>query len=269
MTLTAAWVRHLKQGEELVVATDSRLRFGRAWDCCPKLFMLPRSDAVLCFAHNTAFAYPIIHQVRTAVEFYAKARSRAMDLGAMRGHILRVMNGMLPFIHDTPRGMSGAEDLDTVFLLAGYSWLQGAFRIWSFHYDAEARFFKYDTARRYGTRRYLFAGDEVKEARRRLAEILRKRGKGSSDGLDMEPFEVLRDMSRDKAYPSIGGPPQVCKVYRHMNVMPYAIAWPDRDGAVSLLGRPLLPYERTTLLVLDPDTLETFNQEPSAPEPAT
>jgi hypothetical protein len=69
MTLTAAWVRNLTESEELVVATDSRLRFGREWDCCPKLFTPPRSDAVISFAHNTAFAYPMIQQVRMAIEY--------------------------------------------------------------------------------------------------------------------------------------------------------------------------------------------------------
>jgi hypothetical protein len=192
-----------------------------------------------------------------------------MDLGAMRGHILRVLNGMLPYLRNPARGQSGFEDLDTVFLLAGYSWIMGAFRIWSLHFDAEAKHFRFRSARKTGARRVLFAGDETREASRRLSKILRDREKGPSDGFDMEPFEVIRDMSRDEAFGSIGGPPQLCKVYRHMNVMPYAIAWPDRHGDVSLLGRPLLPYEQTSLLVLDPDTLETYNHEPTELETAT
>jgi hypothetical protein len=46
------------------------------------------------------------------------------------------------------------------------------------------------------------------------------------------------------------------KVYRHMNAVPIAVRWPNGTaGSLSVLGRPLLPYERTQLLAIDPDTL--------------
>ncbi|HTG17396.1 MAG TPA: hypothetical protein VK747_19250 [Blastocatellia bacterium] len=94
MTLLAAWIRKEKSTEELVIATDSRLRFGAAWDCCPKILMLPRSDAVLCFAGDTMYAYPIMLQIRNAIEMYGKARSRAMDITDLRGHVLRIIEDM-------------------------------------------------------------------------------------------------------------------------------------------------------------------------------
>lgn len=47
------------------------------------------------------------------------------------------------------------------------------------------------------------------------------------------------------------------KMYRHMNVKPYAIYWPNRASAmISLFGRPLLDYETTEGSVMDPDSLE-------------
>ena len=55
----------------------------------------------------------------------------------------------------------------------------------------------------------------------------------------------------------IGGAPQIMKVYRHANCMPYAIYWPSKESReVSLIGRPLLDYERSSYLVMDPDTLK-------------
>jgi hypothetical protein len=43
-----------------------------------------------------------------------------------------------------------------------------------------------------------------------------------------------------------------------------AVVWPQRsEGTVTLLGRPRLPYERTSSMVLDPDTLETYQQPPA------
>ena len=77
---------------------------------------------------------------------------------------------------------------------------------------------------------------------------------GEPHPLDMEPFEVLRDMTREEAYPSIGGPPQVVKVYRHMNSLPFGVYWPTRESGVkTLLGRPLLDYEIPGAPVIDPD----------------
>lgn len=44
----------------------------------------------------------------------------------------------------------------------------------------------------------------------------------------MEPFEVLRDMLREKnevKYPLIGGSPQLIKIYKHLNRTPIAVKW--------------------------------------------
>ena len=75
----------------------------------------------------------------------------------------------------------------------------------------------------------------------------------------MEPLEVLREICRDPAFPEIGGAPQVVKIYRHMNCMPYAVFWPNRKSqTITFMGRPLLRYEMTSYMVIDPDSLETF-----------
>ena len=77
----------------------------------------------------------------------------------------------------------------------------------------------------------------------------------------MEPFEVLRDVIREQWHPAIGGPPQIVKVCKHMNVMPYCVYWPNKASeTITFLGRTLLDYELFPQLILDPDTLLT---EPS------
>jgi hypothetical protein len=71
---------------------------------------------------------------------------------------------------------------------------------------------------------------------------------------DMEPFEVLRDMLRSNRYSSIGGAPQLVKIYEHMNATPFGVYWPSKDsGEATMLGRPLLNYERPSWGILDPD----------------
>ncbi len=70
MTLSVAWIRKVKNTEELVIATDSRLRWGRAWDCCPKIIPLVRQDSVLCFAGNTQYAYPMMVQINNSISMH-------------------------------------------------------------------------------------------------------------------------------------------------------------------------------------------------------
>lgn len=87
---------------------------------------------------------------------------------------------------------------------------------------------------------------------------------GTKAALDMEPLEVLIDMLRSEKYPAIGGAPQVVKAYRHRNTLPMGVLWKkpdyiegpeDTKKSVFIFGRPLMGYERTLGLILDPDNL--------------
>ncbi len=270
MTLSLAWVRDTGSTKELVMATDSRLRAGRAWDVGPKLLQLPRTDCAICFAGDTDDAYPFMLHMASAIGDYPKSRSRGMDIYDLKGHTLRVFDHMRTYISDLPSGQDAPTPPNANFIFGGYSWRKKRFAIWLLHFDHHlGRFaFRPATHWRQGNRakRIMFAGDHIPEAKARLAALLRARNKLTSGGFDMEPFEVLRDMLRSGEYPLIGGAPQVLKIYEFMNVMSFAVVWPNSEtGTVTLLGRPLLPYERTTSRVLDPDSLETFQQPPVTP----
>jgi hypothetical protein len=92
----------------------------------------------------------------------------------------------------------------------------------------------------------------------KLADLIKTKDNASSlDKLDFEPFEVVRDMLRNtsKAH-TIGGPPQVVKVYQYSECVPLGVWWPDRtQGTPHLQGRKFFGYERTERFFLDPDTL--------------
>jgi hypothetical protein len=71
-----------------------------------------------------------------------------------------------------------------------------------------------------------FVGDAevVKAAKRRLVALTFARyGYFKKMPFDMEPFEVLRDMLRSNQYSSIGGAPQLVKIYEHMNATPFGV----------------------------------------------
>jgi hypothetical protein len=101
-----------------------------------------------------------------------------------------------------------------------------------------------------------FVGDHdaVADAKVRLVEQLRERGRLISGGLNMEPFDVLRDIIRSQRFPSVGGAPQVVKIYEHMNSVPFGVFWPDRRSTqITVFGRPLMAYEKVSWRVIDPD----------------
>ncbi|MFI5091108.1 MAG: hypothetical protein ACHP7P_13715 [Terriglobales bacterium] len=244
------------------MASDSRLRFGCAWDCGPKVLLMPRSDVAICFAGDTFYAYPLMLQLSSAIAHYGKSRSRALDVFDLKGHTLRVFNKMRSLISDLPSGRESPDPPDTRFILGGYSWKKKKFAIWVLHFNAYSKAFVFHPVtpwRASGRKQVAIEGDHVPEAKKLLIEKLRAAGKISSGGFDMEPFEVLRDMIRSGDYPSIGGPPQLVKIYEHMNVVPYGVYWPNREsGEVTMLGRPLLAYETPERRILDPDTLKTY-----------
>jgi hypothetical protein len=214
----------------------------------------------MCFAGNTMYAYPVMLQVIAAVSQHPRLLGRGMDLEDLKGHLVRVLNSMVALIHDLPIGAT--DDPDTTFLLCGWSWKRGEFKVWLLHYDASIKKFTFRPTKRWtGLNRdklLAFTGDYEDEYKKLLISLLRNKNKLASGGFDMEPFEVLRDMLRDSTFHLIGGAPQVIKAYKSCSYKPYAVFWPNRAAAtVNLLGRPLLDYEQSDYLVLDPDTLET------------
>lgn len=260
MTISVAWVRKVGTVEELVFASDSRLGFGCRWDCCPKILALPRGDAVISFAGDTMYAYPVMLQAISAVSQHPKLLSRGLNLDELKGHLLRILNDMVSLIHDLPS--DGGDDPDTTFLFGGWSWKHNQFKVWLLHFDAHLKKFTFRPTSRWrdlnSDKLFAFTGDYEDEYKARLASLLRKKRKIEKGGFDMEPFEVLRDMLREATFDNIGGAPQIMKVYKYSSSKPYAVFWPDRAAAtVNLLGRPLLNYEQSDYLVLDPDTLKT------------
>ncbi len=232
---------------------------------CPKLFSLPRSDALMAFAGDTLWAYPLVLQTMNDLLAFTASRERRTDIRAARAHALRVVNQLMA---DRPPPPGGGPDVETEFLFGGWSWESLDFRLWRFRWSAERDTYWHETIRRGEIGLVAWIGDRdfdnpardlVGIAKAKLSALLLDRGRIGAP-LDMEPFEVLVSMLRSGEYDTIGGAPQVAKVYRHMNASFLGVRWPDRDGPVTLVGRNMLGYERVEMLVLDPD-------DPTTPRP--
>lgn len=287
MTVAAAWVRQFRSTQELVFVSDSRLSGdGRTLDASPKILMLPRTDCAIAFAGYTGDAYPIVHHLTFAIDAHRGLASRTLDLTEFLHHLLNVMNETIATIGTNVDELSRP---DVAFLFGGYSWRQRGFRLWKFRYEAAAgRFLASDAPNaqsNVGARKVffgsspsagsivnhsfgsiLFAGDQGEEAKRRFSALLQSRlhyteAALASTRLNYEPFEVVRDMLREQDHaPTIGGSPQMLKVYQHLNTASFAVYWPDRaTGRPHLAGRPLLGYERIDRWFFDPDTLRSRN----------
>ena len=271
MTITAAWVRTLKDCKELIVVSDSRLNGGKKMDCGQKVHMLPRSDAFICFAGDTSWAYPLMHQVISAVSTYERSASRAQDIVELKSHVLKVFESLREAVHDA----SGDEGIPSAeFLFGGYSWIRKKFMIWRIHFQKGMNSFEANPAKEWKGNPWIFAGDKehVDAARLALSRLLITQNRAPHQvdhfKFDWEPFEVIRNMLRgvnkDKRLHkegSIGGAPQVLKVYEHLTSKYLAVDWKNShqkngDG-IYVCGRKILGYETPSLWVLDPDALIT------------
>lgn len=290
MTIAAAWVRSVGTCEELVFISDSRLSGdGTTFDSCPKIFTLPRNDCVISFAGYTGHAYPMMMQLISAIDSHAPSLRGSLGLSELRTHMLKIFNLMADDIQPSSFINSDVNlDPEATFLFGGWSWTRKRFQLWTIRYNSSAKQFGahpvewltyHPEAKKIVHRRrknekgevnighFAFAGDQAPIARAALLEKLNTRTRAEIEKpLDWEPFEVVRDMLRDiNKSETIGGAPQVVKVYQYMQTATFGVYWPTRvEGKVFLQGRPCLGYERMDRWVLDPDTL--YSKPHSTPE---
>lgn len=300
MTLAMAWVRTVGDHQELVFCSDSRLRWGCAWDSCQKVFPLSRGDCAIAFAGDTKFAYPFVHAALNAVELHRGSARRQIDLYEAKAVLLNAINAMLSELRDFAVGQVDFEEPDLRLIFGGYSWKKKAFCIWKFQFnEGEREFISSEIAGWQGLgtgRKLVIIGEPsaspsaLKRAARlrnsptekhedveamakcALIKLLEARGIKDGIGLNLEPLEVLRDLLRKRMSPHIGGAPQIVKIYEHMNTQPFGIRWPDRDGRVAVLGRLLPAGEKLHVPILDSDTLATEqsrNSDGESPKPGS
>lgn len=267
MTIAATWVRTLASGaEELMFCSDSRLSNGKRFDHSQKIFRFARSDAAICFAGGTDWAYPMIVAAIKAADIHVPSQTRALRLADFKAHIINILNCMQSEVHNFADG----QDIpDVTFIFGGYDWVSKQFRIWRFEFDKAAKKFvaheRLSSSGFGALGRLEMAGDpEWTAALRKKVKAISQNRYGlamrqpSTARFNMEPFEAIRDLLTNASpSDSIGGAPQAVKVYQYLNSTDIGIFWPKVcDGRLFLSGRPLLDYERANIRsVLDPETL--------------
>lgn len=289
MTISVAWVRKVRNYEELVFASDSRLSGdSNYFDCCPKILTLGRHHCAIAFGGATNQAFPMMLQLANAMHLHEPLKVGAVDVASARTHALKIFDVMYDLLKPDklifPPVEEAQLDHDLQFLFGGFDWMKKSFELSVLDYNRKNSQFKAEPAfwiffnkdrKRFAYRRtkmaqkimpaaqIAFAGDVSEHARSNLISLLNEKySEGQNfEGLDWEPFEVIRDMLRDNEHAhTIGGAPQVVKVHQHMNAYSYAVYWPNKESKkIFLHGRPCLDYERLSTWVLDPDSLKTEN----------
>jgi hypothetical protein len=217
----------------------------------------------MAFAGDTMWAYPIAMQTVAAMQDFRSSRSGHYDLRALRSHIMRTIDGMMA------TGSASTNGLHTIgfeFLFGGWCWQELQFRLWRLYWSPYYAAMRHDRVvnRKLGLVRFIGDRDPTREdpesevvghAKEALSAMLRDRHGPltPSRNLDMEPWEVLLDLLRSGGHPTVGGAPQLAKVYRSMNSTVFSVLWPDGQGKPTLLGRKLLDDEWTEAPEVDPD----------------
>lgn len=261
MTICAAWIRKVNDLEELIFVTDSRLRSFGSWDCNPKIYTFSRSDFIMCFSGETIFSYPMMIQLKNAIELNPKIKSRYQRLSVFKGVVLTILNSMLE--HKSDYQIPEVE-----FLFGGYCWHTQAFKLWRLVYQKDIKKFTHHPVKFWrgveNRIKVAFSGDYLDEAKKRLVKLLKERDKFKNGSLDMEPLEVIRDMLLDpeaeQIFDLIGGAPQMVKVYKSLNRVAFGVKWKiDEKEMITLFGNPVKSFRNMPLPIIDPITLEYSN----------
>lgn len=267
MTIAVAWFRKVHNCEELWFASDSRLCGGHRWDECPKIFPLQRSDCAISFAGDTGYAYPMMMQTYFALGELNRIKTRAMDIVDLNGYVLKHINHLASMVQDKADKESLSENQ---FLFGGFSWIEKRFKLWRYNYNKTEKIFQKHMARgkfdkHFGVIQVI--GDQATTFKIELREVLRKKygekyEKSQDNGFDLEPFEALCQLLRKaQKNDTIGGAPQVIKVYQHMNAVPVGVYWPQKEQNIfenrTIMGRRMFEFEDTDHWFLDPITLRT------------
>lgn len=251
VTAVVAWERRVGSVSELVVASDSRLSGGEHWDACAKIFDVGRSDAFIAFAGNTWRALPLVFQAVATGGSFQGSQLRTLDLPKFAGHLNAVINEVL----SKAIGPAAVEPPDCEFLLGGWSWSLGRFRIYRYFYDQNISAFRYypiTTAPQVigGSKATSMLGVIGDAGSKVIAYLARERNMGDqlSEPLDYQPLEALHQLTLDEKFPSVGGTVQVAKVYQSIRVEHFAVTV---GQGTYVSGRRCLDYENLSLRVIN------------------
>lgn len=243
MSLCIAWVRKDKDMEELCMIADSCFSGGQRFLAAPKIFPLSRNDCAIACAGTTVYSFPVVEHIMKSVELNQKFRDRACDVTDFRHTILAIANKCL-FEEQEAQYIKDGPDFTMIY--AGYSWREQKFCLYEIHYDKRNRKMVFRTPTTIKKVPFAVIGDFVPEVRRKIFQKLDADGVQDRGFVDLQPLDVLMEYINDESGEkrSIGGYPQMVKIYPFMRVLPIGFRQ-DKEGKkiITYSGRPLMDFE--------------------------
>lgn len=256
MTLVAAWLRKNSTLYELVVASDSRISGGESWDACPKVMTLPRPGTAIVMSGDAAEAYTFLLQAINTCNLLDGNKTGRTDLHYLAKKLRDVYADLRNHVYDLPFGQTRPETPNLDVAIFGWSWRHLGFEGYSFAYDRQGvlRMSNIGSLRRDAAYPLHLMGDAASDARRRITRMMRARGlprpiRGDPEAsrvardafFQWEPLEVIVEMAGDEAVRTVGGPPQVIRIYQYGEAE--AFVWRTAE-ADYFGGRPIQSSER-------------------------
>jgi hypothetical protein len=268
MTLCLAWIREAGEDEELVFATDSTLTGGEKWNHGVKLFELPRTDCLICFAGETQRAYPLILNLISTIKHNEDLKNPALDIQEVLYGIVELFNELVNSIFDYPAVVAEAIGSEAKFLFGGWSWKESRFKIWRLYYSSDSKGFIWndETAVKKSKMRVAIGDPEeegnniAKVADHKYRDLIHQLNR-EDDLLDMEPLTVLVQMCRDAAIREVDGAVQIGKVYKSGTVEFFGVMWQSAFGNPTFLGKDYGRHDKPRVRYFDPDSCQVIESE--------
>lgn len=269
MTLCIAWVRKKGISDEVCVIADSCFTGGQRFLAAPKIFPLDRGDCVIACAGDTMYSFPVIEHIRQAIPLNQGLKERAIDLSDLLHSIRDITNKVL--FQETEKQVEGPN---FSMIIAGYSWKLKKPIIQELRYKRSERRMVLHTPKTIKRTPFAVIGDEVSAVRRNIFLKLEAEGIQNNEPVDMQPLDTLLEYIRNTDIRSIGGVPQMAKVYPCLNILPFGFL--NQEKQLFHFGRPLMDYETYPFPIIDLTTREQvymktirdeFERRPDHPEP--
>jgi hypothetical protein len=262
MTLAAMWIetRDPKRPGygRLCFASDSRTTPGPI-EGVSKVLLFSRPDIAGVWAGDFRYASLLANHLDVALSATARMRDRAVDPARLFRRAQRQVVAHLEatMVSDTSSYLvnPGAQDPERMtMLVAGYSIEHSQFVAMRISWDLSAE--RWQTSVVWVVpRRVTWLGDRrYCERARALAKTIRSRRTAEDSDWHMEPLAVIDKYRGDPNATSIGGDPQLAKVFIHGAAVAYAIRDPMTEQ-ISVRGSRLIDpsiveeYEAQNLLV--------------------
>lgn len=268
MTLCTAFIRQVQDTEELVFATDSCLTGGEKWKHGIKLFKLPKRDCLLCFAGSTGRAYPLVLNLVSSIHLDTYLQSPNSNLEDVLEYLSNLFTDLITKIISEIAGENIHELRSGVnFLFGGWDWSagsNGAFKVWKLYYSSDVEGFIFDELTNNGKKRfYTFLGDpeEIETVAKDKYQKYIFDNELQDDPIDMEPLQILREISINSAFHAIDGSLQIAKIYKSNRSEFFGVYWPSSKGYPYFQGREYKELNKPAVRYFNPDTFEIFESD--------